>query len=76
MKSAKRSQLPRGFSYHPDENHWSNEEETIKFAKHIISPRAIAARKELKLPEDQKALLIWDVLKGQCTGKVIFFGKS
>ena len=36
----------------------------------IISPRAIAIRKELCLPADKKALLMWDVFKGQCTSKV------
>ena len=50
--------------------HWSNEEETIELIKHIINQRAIAARKEMGLPKNQKALLIWDVFKGQCTDKV------
>ena len=33
-------------------------------------PRVISIRKELGLPEDQSALLFWDVFKGQCTVKV------
>ena len=36
----------------------------------IINPRAIAVRKEKGSPADQKAMLIWDVFKGQYTDKV------
>ena len=60
----------KGFYVTQNENHWSNETETIKFVQEIINPRAIAVRKAKGLPADQKALLIWDVFKGQCTNKV------
>ena len=63
-------EFPKAFNVTQNPRHWSNEEETIKFIKHIINPRVISIRKELGLPEDQSALLIWDVFKGQCTVKV------
>ena len=66
----RRIEFPKGFNVTQNPRHWSNEEETIKFIKHIINPRVISIRKELGLPEDQSALLIWDVFKGQCTVKV------
>ena len=49
--------FPKGFNVTQNRRHWSNEEETIKFIKHIINPRVISIRKELGLPEDQSALL-------------------
>ena len=63
-------EFPKGFNVTQNPRHWSKEEETINFIKHIINPRVISIRKELGLPEDQSALLIWDVFKGQCTVKV------
>ena len=63
-------EFPKGFNVTQNPRHWSNEEETTKFIKHIINPRVLSIRKELGLPEDQSALLIWDVFKGQCTVKV------
>ena len=61
----RRIEFSKGFNVTQNPRHWSNEEETIKFIKHIINPRVISIRKELGLPEDQSALLIWDVFKGQ-----------
>ena len=63
-------EFPKGFNVTQNPRYWSNEEETIKFIKHIINPRVIPIRKELGLPEDQSALLVWDVFKGQCNVKV------
>ena len=59
-------EFPKGFNVTQNPRHWSNEEETIKFIKHIINPRVIS----IGLPEDQSALLILDVFNGQCTFKV------
>ena len=36
----------------------------------IISPYVTKKREDLKLPTDQKALLIWDIFRGQMTDKV------
>ena len=62
--------FPEGFHVTQNEKHWSNEVETIKFIQHINNPKVVATRKELGLPESQKALLIWDVFKGQCSAAV------
>ena len=36
----------------------------------VVGPCFYQVRKELGLPNDQKALIRWDVLKGQSTDKV------
>ena len=51
--------------------HWSNEEETIKLIDYVINPFVVKKREELQLPVAQKALVIWDVFKGQVTDKVL-----
>lgn len=72
-----KASLPRGFRFPPgfcvtqNPKHWSNEVETIKLIQEVINPYVIQKRKELKLPPDQKALLIWDVFRGQMTSKVM-----
>ena len=50
--------------------HWSNEAETIKLIDQVIYPYTVKKRAELHLPETQKALLVWDVFKGQMTAGV------
>ena len=39
----------------------------MKLIEDIINPYVVKIRSELKLPEDQKALLVWDVFRGQMT---------
>ena len=63
-------QFPPGFCVTQNPTHWSNEEETLKLVREIINPYIIQKRIELKLPETQKALVIWDVFKGQMTPAV------
>ena len=63
-------QFPPGFCVTQNPTHWSNEEETLKLVREIINPYIIKKRMELKLPETQKALIIWDVFKGQITPTV------
>lgn len=63
-------QFPPGFCVTQNPTHWSNEEETLKLVREIINPYIIKKRIELKLPETQKALVIWDVFKGQMTPTV------
>ena len=66
-----KASLPRGFSFPPgfcftqNPKHWSNEEETLKLINEIIAPYIFKKRAELKFSEEQKALLIWDVFRGQ-----------
>lgn len=62
--------FPKGFHVTQNEKHWSNETETVNFIKTVINPYIIEKRKELGLPADQKALLTWDVFRGQTTDHV------
>ena len=63
--------FPRGFVVTQNPKHYSNELETLNLLDNIIQPYVVLKRKELNLPATQKALLIWDVFKGQKTGKVL-----
>ena len=63
--------FPKGFCVSQNPNHWSNEQETMKLIENIITPYIVKKRAELKLPEAQKALVIWDVFRGQVTDKVM-----
>ena len=62
--------FPKGFHVTQNEKHWSNETETVNFIEQVIDPYVIDKRKELGLPADQKALLTWDVFRGQTTDHV------
>ena len=64
-------QFPSGFCIFQNPKHWSNEEETMKLIDKIIIPYIVKKRSELNLPATQKALVIWDVFKGQVTEKVL-----
>ena len=44
--------------------------ETLKLIDDIIAPYVVKTRADLKLAEDQKVLLIWDVFRGQMTNAV------
>ena len=66
-KSLPKYRFPTSFSLSVNPTHYSNSEESIKFVKEIILPYVVEKRKELKLPNDQKALLIFDVFTGQMT---------
>ena len=56
--------FPPGFSVTQNPKHWSKE------VDEIIAPYVVKTRAELKLAEDQKALLIWDVFREQMTAEV------
>ena len=62
--------FPKGFSLSQNPQHWSNETETLKLIDEIINPYVINKRKDLGLASTQKALVIWDVFKGQMTNVV------
>ena len=70
MQSAERRCLPKMVPCHQNEKHWSNETETVNLIEQVIYPYVIDKRKELGLPADQKALLTWDVFRGQTTDHV------
>lgn len=62
--------FPKGFCISQNPQHWSNEEETLRLLNEVIIPYVVDTRKSLKLPDTQKALIIWDVFKGQMTNNV------
>ena len=62
--------FPKGFSITQNPKHWSNEIETLKLIDEVINPYVVNKRKELKLTPAHKALVIWDVFKGQMTDTV------
>ena len=71
--------LPKGVEF-PDDwnvtytaNHWSNESKAIQHLQMVLFPYSEKRKVELKLPEDQKARLIFDVFKGQITDRVTKF---
>ena len=63
--------FPDGFDITHSSNYWSNEEAVISHLTKIVFPYIQRKRKELLLPNNTKALLIFDVFKGQTTPKVI-----
>ena len=66
----KNIKFPRGFHVTHTENHWSNETVHLEYLKKTILPYVENVRKSLCLGKEQKALLIYDVFKGQTTGAV------
>ena len=63
--------FPAGFCLSYNEKHWSNEAATIALVNKIIYPYVTKVKEELRLPETQKALLVWDAFKAQSTDKVL-----
>ena len=62
--------FPKGFSVTQNPKHWSNELETHELIDKVINPYVVNKRKELKLPLTQRALVTWNVFKGQMTDTV------
>ena len=58
-----------GFSLTASETHYSSEKEALKFIDEIILPYVQKEQKNLGR-ENQKALLIFDVFRGQTTGTI------
>ncbi len=52
-------------------NHWSNENTMEDYIKGILIPYVQKKRAELKLSSDQKALVLFDKFKGQCTSSIL-----
>ena len=63
--------FPKGFCLTQNPKHYSNEEETLKLIDSIINPYLVQTRQQSKLPPTQKAMLIWDVFRGQTTERVL-----
>ena len=62
--------FPQSFSLCYNEKHWSNEETTLNLIETIVKPYVVNKRQELKLAPTQKALMVWDVFRGQMTEAV------
>ena len=52
-------------------NHWSNEDTMKDNIINILIPYVQKKRGELKLSPDQRALVLFDKFKGQCTSSVL-----
>lgn len=63
--------FPNGFAISQNPKHYSNKTETLTLIDKVIKPYVEQKRKDLKLQPTQKALLVWDVFKGQKTDKVL-----
>ena len=62
--------FPTGFCLTRKPKHWSNEEATLRLIDEVIYRYVLKKRAQLHLPETQKALIVWDVFKGQMTERV------
>ena len=61
--------FPDGFDVTCTKNHWSNEEKCIQHLERIVVPYLHSQREELGFSPNQKALLVFDVFKGQKTDR-------
>ena len=62
--------FPEGFNVTHTPNHWSCEKSAIEHLTKVVFPHLSKKQEQLKMPKDQKALLIFDVFKGQTTQQV------
>ena len=62
--------FPAGFLVSQNVKHWSNEEESLKIIDTVIHLYVVKKCAEAGLLEDQKAFVVWDVIKVQMTDKV------
>ena len=60
----------KGFSLNVNQKHYRNEKESLKLINEIVLPYVTEERQRLIKP-NQKALVIFDVFKGQITDKVL-----
>ena len=56
--------FPEVFNITHTPNHWSCEKSAIEHLEKVVFPYLSKKREQLKMPKDQKALLIFDVCKG------------
>ena len=66
-------EFPHGFDVTHSHNHWSNEELAIQHIRKIVIPYVDKMKEELRLPKEQKSLLIYDVFKGPTTKRYTDF---
>ena len=63
--------FPKNFSLSANPSHYSNSEESFKFLKEIVIPYVDNERCQLKLPKEQKAMMMMDAFTGQMTEDVV-----
>ncbi|PFX11883.1 Pogo transposable element with KRAB domain [Stylophora pistillata] len=59
--------FPENFNLTLTPNHWSNEGKVIEHLEEVVFPFLVDKRKDLSLPDEPKAILVFDVFKGQKT---------
>ena len=64
-------EFPSSWHITKTEKHWSNEHTMKEYFERIIFPYIEEKRSELKLSNDQPALLIYDNFKAQCTSSLL-----
>ena len=62
--------FPDGFSLSANKSHYSKEEEALTFINEIVLPYVQNERGKLGC-ENQEALLIFDLFRGQTTDKIL-----
>ena len=62
---------PSDWSIKFTENHWANEQTTEAHIKDVLVPYIENKRRELSLPPDHSALVIFDKFRGQCTSNIL-----
>jgi len=68
--SLPRYSFPKDWNVTYTPNHWSNEEKTLEYITKVVLPYIKGKRSELKLRDNQPALIIYDEFKGQLTDAV------
>ena len=63
--------FPKNSSLSANPSHYPNSEKSLKFLKEIVIPYVDNKRCQLKLPKEQKALMMMDVFTGQMTEDVV-----
>ena len=53
-----------------NENHWSNEKETVRLIEQVVLPYIKTFKEKKDLPNDQKNILIWDAFKAHSTANL------
>ena len=64
-------EFPEGFDVTFTPNQWSNEEKALEYVQKLIFPYIKRRKEEVKLEDNHKALLLFDVFNGQKTQAVI-----
>ena len=62
--------FPREWNVTCTPNHWSNEQSMKTYLTDVLLPYVTKKRNELKLPENHRALVIFDHFKGQVTASI------